>query len=185
MKRIAVAIALAGTVMIAGAFIWRTGKVQAMNVPTNVKDLPEYGVRIVAASDPSFDRRAEPFFNGQPQMIVDRVKPFSALLENTGSLAIVGSTVTWQILKRDGTTFNQPMSSVNPRALMDGEPRLIQTTKGAAIPPHSARFVSVLGSAGEGQQVDPEQELACLSWISKRRARISPRIGTGQHGRRV
>jgi len=43
---------------------------------------------------------------------------------------------------------------VNTRSLMDGEPKLIQTTKGAAIPPHSARFVSVLGSAGEGQQVD-------------------------------
>ena len=67
MKRIAVAIGLAGTIMFAGAFLWRNVNVQAMNVPVNVKDLPEHGVRIIPASDPSFDQKAEPFFKGQPQ----------------------------------------------------------------------------------------------------------------------
>lgn len=163
MKRIAVAIGLTVTVMLAGTFLWRNVNVQAMSVPVNVKDLPEHGVRIIPASDPSFDQSAEPFFKGQPQTIVDRVKPFSALLENTGCQAIVGSSVRWLILKRDGTTFSVPVSSVNPRALMDGEPKLIQTTQGAAIPPHSTRFVSVLGSAGAGHQVDLSR-----SWISFR-----------------
>lgn len=161
MKRMAVAIALPATLLFAGAFLWRNVKVQAMGVPVNVKDLPEHGVRIIPASDPSFDQRAEVFFQGQPQMIVDRIKPFSALIENTGSLAIVGSTVKWLILKRDGTTFSVPVSSVNPRALMDGGE--IQTTMGAAIPSHSIRFVSVLGAAGVGEQVDMSR-----SWIAFR-----------------
>jgi hypothetical protein len=134
-----------------------------MNVQVNVKDLPEHGIRIIAASDPSFEERAESFFKGQPRTIVDRVKPVSAILENTGSLAIVGICIKWDILKRDGTTFSRPVSDVNPRALMDGEPKLIQTTEGAAIPPHSTRFVSVLGSARAGQQLDLSK-----SWISFR-----------------
>ena len=163
MKRIAVAVGLAGIVVVGGVFFWRTVKVHAMSVPINIKDFPEHGVRIIAASDPTFVRRAESFFEGQPQTIVDRVKPFSVLLENSGTLAIVGSTVKWEITKRDGTTFNQPVSSVNTRALMDGEPRSIQTTRGAAIPPNSIRFVSVLGSAGEGQRVDLSR-----SWIAFR-----------------
>jgi len=161
MKRMAVAIALPVTVLFAGAFLWRNVKVQPVSVPLNVKDLSEHGVRIIAASDPSFDQRTEPFFKGQPQTIADRVKPFSALLENTGNLAIVGSSVRWEILKRDGSTYNRPVSSVNPRALMDGGE--VQTTMGAAIPSHSIRFVSVLGAAGVGQQVDMSR-----SWISFR-----------------
>ena len=101
-----------------------------MNVQVNIKDLPEYGIRIIPASDPSFDERAQSFFKGQPETMINRLKPVLALLENTGALAIVGSSIKWEILRRDGTTFRRPVSSVNTRALMDGEPKLVQTTMG-------------------------------------------------------
>jgi hypothetical protein len=161
MKKTAVVIALAGTLMFTGAFLWRNAKVQAMSIQVNVKDLPEHGVRLIAPSDPSFDHRAQPFLKGQPQTMVDRIKPFSVIVENSGRLAIVGSCIKWEILKRDGTTSIRPMSSLNPRALMDGGE--LQTTGGAAIPPSSTRFVSLFGSAGEGQQMELNS-----SWLSFR-----------------
>lgn len=134
-----------------------------MNVQINVKDLPEYGIRIIPASDPSFDERARSFLKGQPEAMVNRLMPVLALLENTGRLAIVGSCIKWEILRPDGTMFSRPVASFNPRALMDGEPVLVQTTMGAAIAPHSIRFISVLGSAEVGQQLDLSR-----SWISFR-----------------
>lgn len=161
--KIAGAIGLGVMVILAAAFVSRNVRGQTVRVPISVKDLPEYGVRIIDASDASFDQKAEAFFKGQPPTMVVRIRPFSALLENTGSQAIVGSSVKWVISKKDGSTYSVPVSSVNPRALMDGEPKLIQTTQGAAIRPHSVRFVSVLGSAGNGQQVD-----LARSWISFR-----------------
>ena len=134
-----------------------------MSIQVHVKDLPEHGVTIIASSDPTFDQRASTFLKGQPQKIVERIKPFSVIVENTSGLAIVGSCLKWEILKTDGTVFRQPIGSANPRALMDGEPRSIQTSEGAAIPQGSTRFVSLLGSATQGQQVDLNN-----SWLSFR-----------------
>ncbi len=152
MKRIVVATALVIISVVSGAFVWQKGKAQAMNVHVNVKDLPEHGVRIIAPSDSSFDQRAQSFLKGEPQPMVDRIKPFSVILENTGRLAIVGSRLNWEIVKTDGTVFNQRIGSANPRALMDGD-KAIQTTREAAIPSHAIRFVSLLGSAAEGEQL--------------------------------
>ncbi|MEK6299872.1 MAG: hypothetical protein AABO41_04050 [Acidobacteriota bacterium] len=163
MKRTAVATALGGIIILVGIVFLPGHEVRAMNVQVNIKDLPEYGIRIIPASDPSFDERAQSFFKGQPETMVNRLKPVLALLENTGSLAIVGNCIKWEILRRDGTTFRRPVSSVNPRALMDLEPKLVQTTMGAAIPPHSIGLISVLGSAGVAQQLDLGR-----SWISFR-----------------
>lgn len=163
MKRTALATALGGIIILAGIVFLPGHEVRAMNIQVNVKDLREYGIRIIPASDPSFDDRAQSFFKGQPEAMVNRLEPVLALLENTGSEAIVGSCIKWEILRRDGTTFSRPVSSVNIRALMDGEPKLVLTTKGSAIPPHSIRLISVLGSAEVGQQLDLSR-----SWISFR-----------------
>jgi hypothetical protein len=153
MKRMTAAIALPVTLLFAGTFLWRNVKVQAMSVQVNVRDLPEHGVRIIAPSDPSFDQRAQPFLKDQPKTMVDRIKPFSVIVENMAGLAIVGSRLNWEIVQLDGNVYRARIGSSNPRALMGGN-KSIQTTRGAAIPPHSIRFVSLLGSASEGEQVD-------------------------------
>lgn len=153
MNRIAAAIGLTGVVMLSGAFFWHTVKVQAMSVSINVKDLPEHGVRIIAATDPSFNGRAESFFTGQPKAVVDRIMPFSVILENKTPLAIVGSRLIWEIVKDDGKVFTHQIGSANPRALIEGD-GYRPTTRGAAIPPHSFRFVTLVGSATEGEQLD-------------------------------
>jgi len=163
MKRITLAAGLGCIIIVVGISFLPGLEVRAMNVQVNIKDLPEYGVKIITSSDPSFDVRAQPFLKGQPEVMISRLKPVLAILENTGSLAIVGSCIKWEILKQDGTTFSRTVSSINARALMDGEPRLVQTTMGAAIPPLSIRFISVLGSVEEGRQLDLSG-----SWISFR-----------------
>lgn len=163
MKRVALATVLGGIIIFAGIVFLPAHEVRAMNIQVNIKDLPALGIRIIPASDPSFDARARSFLKGQPEAMINRLIPVLAILENTGSRAIVGSCIRWEILKRDGTTFSRPVAAVNVRALMDGEPKLVQTTMGAAIPPHSIRLISVLGSAGVGQQLDLSR-----SWISFR-----------------
>src|SRR6185369_13271648 len=66
--------------LVGGAFFWEKNRVQAMSVQIHVKDLPEEGVRIIAPYDLSFDKRAESFLKG-PASFVDRVKPFSVIVE--------------------------------------------------------------------------------------------------------
>jgi hypothetical protein len=152
MKRITVAIALVVTLVLVGTFGWRNAKVHAMNIQVNIKDIPEEGIRILAPSDPSFDKKVESFLKG-PSGLVDRIKPFSVIVENTGQLAIVGSRLTWEIVKSDGTVYRHQVGSANPQVFLGGD-KIIQTAQGAAIPPHSKRFVSLVGSAAEGEQVD-------------------------------
>lgn len=152
MKKITVAVVLAGTLMLVSTFLWHDAKVHAMNIQVNVKDLSEEGIRIIASSDTSFDQRVEPFLKG-PSAMIDHIKPFSVLIENEGRLAIVGSRINWEIVKSDGTVFKQQIGSANPQIFLGGD-KHIQTTTGTAIPSHSTRFVSLVGSAAEGQQVD-------------------------------
>lgn len=152
MKKITVAIVLAVTLVLVSTFLWHDAKVHAMNIQVNVKDLSEEGIRIIASSDPSFDQRVESFLKG-PSAMIDHIKPFSVLIENEGRLAIVGSRINWEIVKSDGTVFKQQIGSANPQIFLGGD-KHIQTTTGTAIPSHSTRFVSLVGSAAEGQQVD-------------------------------
>jgi hypothetical protein len=102
--------------------------------------------------DPSFDKRIASFLKG-PSSIVNRVKPFSVIVENTGRRAIVGSRLVWVIMKSDGTVYRHHIGAANPRAFLGGD-KINQTTLGAAIPSHATRFVSLVGSVPEGEQVD-------------------------------
>ncbi|MFL6215814.1 MAG: hypothetical protein ACJ74J_18165 [Blastocatellia bacterium] len=152
MSRIAVATALVSLLVGSGAMFWGKDKVQAMSIQVQVKDLPEEGVEIIAPSDPSFDLRAASFLKG-PDAFIDRVKSFSVIVENTGQRAIVGSRLVWEVVKFDGTIYRHYVGSANPRIFLGGD-QTIQTTLGAAIPPHSTRFISLVGAAAEGEQVD-------------------------------
>src|SRR5262249_51542101 len=126
MKKIPVAVVLAGTLGLFSTHFWRDVKVQAMNIQVNVNDLPEEGIRIIAPTDTSFDQRVRAFLKGS-SALVDRIKPFSVLVENTGRLAVVGSRVNWEIVKSDGTVFRQQIGSANPQIFLGGN-KLIQTT---------------------------------------------------------
>lgn len=167
MKKIVVALFLVAMSAVSGAFVWRGARGQAINMKISVKDLHEHGVRIISPTDPSFDRRAQAFVNSESQETIQTIKAFAVIVENTRNIAIVGTRLNWEIIKLNGTIINMPVGSANPRALMDrGESKGVHTAGGAAIGPHSTRFISLIGSAGEGEKVD-----ARSSWLSFRGSR--------------
>ncbi len=52
-----------------------------MNVKLNIKDLPEYGLRVITSADPSFEGRLASRLKGHPGDMATALKPFSFFIE--------------------------------------------------------------------------------------------------------
>jgi hypothetical protein len=155
MKRIfLVVLAIIGMLTAIGGVLSRNRGVQAVSVQVNVKDIPKYGLTLISPSDPSFNDMASALLKGNQNAMFEALKPFSALLKNTGDLAVVGYNLKWEMMGADGTIAARDAGWANPGALMDrGAPGMeyLSTSAGFAIKPHSARLISFAFSVGEDE----------------------------------
>ena len=123
-----------------------------MSLQINVRDLPEHGISLMTASDPSFEKRISAVLKGKPDALVDALKPFSVFLMNSSDKAIVAYNLNWKLMKADGTIITRKSGGANSGALMyGGSPGFehVSTITGHAIRPGSGRFVSLGFSLSE------------------------------------
>lgn len=103
MKVIFLGLALVGFAVIFSLVITKkelgTQKAESSFVKYNIKDLPEHGISLIAPSDPSFT-------NGKTVTI----DPYSVLLKNTSSRAVVGFAIKWECFDGRGDASDRNLS---------------------------------------------------------------------------
>jgi hypothetical protein len=135
---------------------------RAMSIKVHKKDLPEHGLIIIGPSDPSFDALLAGHLKGEPNEVLDNLKPFSFFVENRSKQTVVAYTLEWCFTKPDGTNDCYRQSVVNPRPLMDGGGDLpeVMVEQSGRIKPASSRFFSLIAADGSGGfrvPVSPEE----------------------------
>ena len=115
--------------------------VRAMSIKVHKKDLPEHSLTIIGPSDPYFDALLSAHLKGEPNEVIDRLKPFSFFVENKSKQTVVAYMVQWCFTMPDGITQCYRQSLSNPRALMDGDNLLEDMMKQSGrIKPGATRF---------------------------------------------
>jgi hypothetical protein len=130
------------------------GGVQAVGVQVNVKDLPEHGLKMISPSDPAFNGRMSALLNGKPNAFIERMKPYSVFLVNSGHKTVVAYQLKWEIIRTDGSVVSRKAAYSNPRALMDGGvvgQEKLSVSEGYALRVNSARLISLAFSLDEAQ----------------------------------
>ncbi|MGA9770232.1 MAG: hypothetical protein WBV94_14420 [Blastocatellia bacterium] len=123
-----------------------------MSVQINTKDLPGYGLKLVAPTDPLFDGKFSTLLKDHPNPLAEGLRSYSVLLENTGKKTVVGYRLRWDLIKADGTVSMRQAGGVNMGAFMDeARPGLENPSlsSGFAIGPRAMAFVSLAGSLGD------------------------------------
>lgn len=72
-------------------------KTESSTVNFKIKDLPEHGINLIASSDPAFTKGK-----------TGPIDPYSVLLKNTNSKAVVGYAIKWEC--SDGQTLARDLS---------------------------------------------------------------------------
>jgi hypothetical protein len=123
-----------------------------VSIKMNIKDLPQYNLRLIGPSDPSFDERMKKEFRGESNEVIDALKPFSVFLENKGKSTVVGYLIQWGFTKADGTNQYYRKAVLNRQALMGGGEDLAPelSRQSGQVEPHSAIFLSLLSPEGGG-----------------------------------
>jgi hypothetical protein len=149
-KTIALIMLVISVVVLSAGFVL-SRSVRAMSIKIHKKDLPEHGLTIIGPSDPSFDTLLSAQLKGEPNEVIDRLKPFSFFVENKSKQTVVAYAVQWCFTKQDGSNECSIKSLVNPRALMEGdnlsEEMLEQSGR---IRPNSTSFFSLISPDGSG-----------------------------------
>jgi hypothetical protein len=102
-KTIFVILTLVVALSLSGFFFWNNSRVQAMSIPINVRDFSEHGLAIISPSDPAFNNKVSSLFRGEQNALIESLKPFSVLLNNTSDKSIVAYQLKWEMVKADGT----------------------------------------------------------------------------------
>lgn len=147
-------ILVAAAPILGGGFYWHSRRVQVVSVQVNVQDLPRHGLSIISSLDPSFDRGVSAILKGKSDTLVGALKPFSVLVKNTGTKAVVAYQLKWEMVKPDGSVSVRYTGGSNPRALMDGGApgfEELSTTSGFAIAPSSTRFASLIARLDDSE----------------------------------
>ena len=124
---------------------------QRASIQMHIKDLSDHGLKLIDASDPSFDAMLRAELSGKSDDVVEAMKPFSVFLKNTGSRAVVAYLVQWVYTRTDGTNQYYRKAVMNPEALVQGKKR-IEAAKGIleSIEPSSSRLLTLLSPDGSG-----------------------------------
>jgi hypothetical protein len=126
-----------------------------VTIQINIKDFPKQGLKLFAPSDTAFKGKVSKLLKDKENSEIEALKPFSVVLENTSSKAVVGYWLKWEMVKPDGTIDSRQTGGLNPGQLMDenmfdvNHPSL---TMGYAIKPNSSRFISLAFSFGESEE---------------------------------
>lgn len=121
MKRIGwVALFAVVILFISAALMFR--RTRAVDVAVNVRDLPEYGVRLITAADPSFNGLVAANLKNIPLESIESNKPFSVFIKNTGKRDLVAYALKWELVEEDGSVRTHVSGEGNPNLLMGIEP---------------------------------------------------------------
>jgi hypothetical protein len=129
-----------------------TREAKAVSVQINIKDLPEYDLKLIAPTDPIFDGKLSTLLKNHPNPLAESLRSYSVLLENTGKKTVVGYRLRWDLIKADGTVSMRQAGGVNMGTFMDeARPSLENPSlsSGFAIGPRAIAFVSLAGSSGD------------------------------------
>ena len=133
-------------------FRWISTEAGAVSIQLNVKDLPEYGLRLVPSTDSSFQGRLSSMLGDKGgNLPAEGLKAYSVLFENQGKKAVVGYRLKWEMANADGAVSVRQAGETNTGAFVDeGQtvPKAPLVADGA-VKPGSAVFVSLLGSLRE------------------------------------
>lgn len=133
-------------------------RTRAVDIAVNVRDLPEYGVRLVAASDPQFDGLAAAKLKNISPDSIESNKPFSVFVKNTGKRDLVAYVLKWELVEADGSVRTHVSSDGNPNLLMGSaatsNPALMESSP--VVKPSGAKFCSWV-------EPDPGQGLGSTS----------------------
>lgn len=140
-------------------FVLINSGVKARTVRLNKRDLPEYGLLIVAPTDPSFNSEVVKLSAGrsnEQKRLIEITKPFSVFVRNSGSQDVIAYRLRWDAMQPDGTVTTHIRSYAEPDVLMGGVARSIsEVTRnaGVSIRSNSSRYVSLTSSIGQSEEV--------------------------------
>ena len=121
MKRIGLIALFAVVILfVSAALMFR--RTRAVDVAVNVRDLSEYGVRLIPATDPSFNGLVAANLKNIPPDSIEANKPFSVFIKNTGKRDVVAYVLKWELVEEDGSIRTHISSEGNPHLLMGAEP---------------------------------------------------------------
>jgi hypothetical protein len=112
------------TAFIVTGFTW-SNSMKTLDCQFNAKSLPADGLMIIAPSDPAFNAEVSSMLQGkQAELLpfIEAARPFSIFVKNTSSREVIGCTIKWEILGKDGTVITIPQSYSTPGVLMGMKP---------------------------------------------------------------
>jgi len=132
-------------------FLTFAGRVSANRVALNTKDLREHNLIVVSPTDPAFEAEVSRITNRKSDKLkeqIDALKPFSVLVKNESSNFVIGYALRWDVTQADGTTISHLRSYTEPSTLLGRDTNKMRDM-GAAIAPHSMRYVSIMSPVTE------------------------------------
>ncbi|HEU4833053.1 MAG TPA: hypothetical protein VFS90_01510 [Pyrinomonadaceae bacterium] len=124
---------------------------QPVSIQMHIKDLSHHGLKLIDASDPSFDGMLRAELKGKSNDAVEAMKPFSVFLKNTGKKTVVAYLVQWTYTRTDGTNQHYKTAVINPEALVQSKMRFDEANgRVDAIEPNASRLLTLLSPSGGG-----------------------------------
>ncbi|MGH9822552.1 MAG: hypothetical protein ACREDR_04785 [Blastocatellia bacterium] len=140
--------AILGAGLVMGCLVLtHIGGARAMTFTLNVKDLPQYGLIIVAPADAQYQAEISHFNTGPnagPMMTA--MQPYWAVMKNSdSSRSLVAYNLVWEMTRADGFVVTRQAAYSNSGAFMRhdfGPNPAAVLSEGHAIAPGSSRLVS-------------------------------------------
>src|SRR5215831_7363251 len=140
---------LAVAVLCAGIFTMPTPRATADDsIKLDLHDLPEAGLTLVTAADPSFERMLNdvPLLPGS-EPLRERLKPFSVFVRNGGTQIVVDYRIVWKVANAAGWERTSTYDTGDGPSLMEGWNQPFGPygdVRGSVIRPGSSQLSSLL-----------------------------------------
>lgn len=126
-----------------GTLFLHGGRILAMDIHFNVKDLPEHGLRIILPTDPSFDVSLAS--KTLPNVSPDLFRPLSVFVQNTAQKSAVAYMLRWEFTYTNGKTVHYDHHFASPAFLMEAwESGKHIEHQGYNINPNSIKLFSLI-----------------------------------------
>ena len=133
--RVVLTASLIAIVMLGTGIFAVVRRARAMDARFNTRDFPEYGIRIIAPTDPSFDGIATQHFKNK---LPDNLRPLSIFIKNSGPRTIVGYAISWELLN-DGKRITSNSVGYSEPGILIGNEIPSNTVHTTSIDPGKAR----------------------------------------------
>ncbi len=130
---------------------WRAS---AKKVALHAKDLREHNLLVIAPTEPGFEQEVARIMGhktAKQRQDLESLKPFSVIVKNESSKAVIAYALRWDITSVAGVTVSHVTSYAEPSTLLGREPNNKRDV-GAAIAPRSMRYVSITAPVTESSQ---------------------------------